>query len=50
MAKPLKCRLGLHAWETRTNPETQEHYDVCVRCDAYRDKGTIAPGAAGSGI
>lgn len=48
MAKPLKCRLRLHAWESRTNPETRERYEVCVRCDAYRDRGGAAPGAGGA--
>jgi hypothetical protein len=26
MARPLRCRLSLHAWEYRENPETHEHY------------------------
>jgi hypothetical protein len=34
--KPLRCRLRLH-WEDRENPETRDRYEVCVRCDAYRD-------------
>jgi hypothetical protein len=42
MARPLRCRLRLHAWEYRENPETHEHYQVCVRCKAYRDKGGSA--------
>jgi len=49
MAKPLKCRLKLHAWEDRENPETRERYEVCVRCDAYRDRGRAAPGAGAAG-
>jgi hypothetical protein len=27
--KPLRCRLRLHTWEYRENPETHEHYQVC---------------------
>ena len=49
MAKPLKCRLKLHIWERRENPETHDHYEVCVRCDAYRDRGSAAPGAGAAG-
>ena len=37
VAKPWKCRLGLHDWEVRENPETHDHYEVCLRCDADRD-------------
>jgi len=49
MAKPLKCRLKLHTWERRENPESHDHYEVCVRCDAYRDRGSAAPGAGAAG-
>jgi hypothetical protein len=37
VAKPWKCRLRLHDWEDRENPETHAHYQVCRRCNAYRD-------------
>ena len=37
MAKPWKCRLGLHDWEVRENPESHAHFEVCRRCDAERD-------------
>jgi hypothetical protein len=50
MAKPLRCRLKLHAWATRNNPETRERYEVCLRCDAYRDRGRAAPGAGAAGM
>lgn len=50
MAKPLKCRLRLHSWEHRENPETHEYYQVCLRCNAYRDKGDAAPGAGAAGV
>jgi hypothetical protein len=50
MRKPLRCRLGIHAWETRENPETRERYEVCVRCDTYRDPGQAAPGAGAAGV
>ena len=30
MAKPLKCRLRLHNWEDRENPETHERYQGSV--------------------
>ena len=42
IAKPLRCRLRLHAREYRENPETHEHYQVCARCNAYRDRGGSA--------
>jgi hypothetical protein len=45
VAKPWKCRLRLHDWDYRENPETHEHYQVCLRCNAYRDRGSAAPGA-----
>ena len=50
VAKALRCRLRLHAWEDRENPETRERFQVCVRCDAYRDKGRVAPGAGAAGV
>jgi hypothetical protein len=48
--KPLRCRLRFHAWEDRENPETRDRYQVCVHCNAYRDRGTAAPGAGAAGI
>jgi hypothetical protein len=50
VAKPWKCRLRLHDWDDRENPETHEHYEVCLRCNAYRERGRAAPGAGGAGI
>ena len=49
--RPLKCRVGLHRWDQRENPETRELFEVCLRCDAYRDKGPgAAPGAGAAGM
>ena len=42
MAKPFRCLLRLHTWEYRENPDTHEYYQVCLRCNAYRDKGNSA--------
>jgi hypothetical protein len=50
VAKPWKCRLRLHDWEDRENPETHEYYEVCRRCNAYREKGRAAPGAGAAGV
>jgi hypothetical protein len=50
VAKPWKCRLRLHDWDDRENPETHEHYEVCLRCNAYREKGRAAPGAGAAGV
>lgn len=50
MATSWKCRVRWHAWEIRINPETKEHYEVCVRCNAYRDRGNAAPGAGAAGM
>ena len=51
MAKPWKCQLRLHDWEDRENPETHEHYQVCLRCNAYRERVRSSTGGAGmSGI
>ena len=47
--RPWACRLGRHRWDDRQNPETAERYEICVRCDAYRDHQAAAPGA-GFGI
>jgi hypothetical protein len=41
---------GIHAWETRENPDTRERYEVCMRCDTYRDPGQAAPGAGAAGV
>ena len=35
MAKPLRCRLRLHAWEDRENPELITP-QVCARFKAFR--------------
>lgn len=48
--RPLRCRIGLHDWDERENPETKERYEVCLRCDAYRDRPQAAPGTSGGGI
>ncbi len=45
MVKPLKCRLRLHEWSDRVHTETKERYEVCLRCDAYREKGRVSPAA-----
>jgi hypothetical protein len=50
MVKKLKCRLRLHSWEHRKNPETAEYYEICTQCDAYRDRGSAAPGAGAAGV
>lgn len=49
MEKSRKCRFGRHDWDERVNPETQERYEVCLRCDAYREKGRAAPGSGAAG-
>lgn len=49
MARTLRCRLHLHDWEQRVNPETRERYEVCLRCDTYGDRGRAAPGAGAAG-
>lgn len=53
MARPLSCLLRFHRWEYRENPETHEHYQVCARCNAYRDRGSSpfdGSGAWGLGV
>ena len=50
VAKPLRCRLRLPNWEDHENPETHERYQVCLRCNAYRDRGNAAPGAGAAGL
>ncbi len=48
--RPLRCRLGLHRWEEQENPETKERYELCSRCDAYRERPRAAPGAGAAGV
>ncbi len=50
MAKALRCLLRIHYWEQHQNPETGELYEVCNRCNAYRDRGNAAPGAGAAGV
>ena len=48
--KPAKCRFGRHDWDQRENSETHEFYEICLRCNAYRDDGLrAAPGAGAAG-
>jgi hypothetical protein len=49
VAKPWKCRLRLHDWEVREDPETHTQYKMCLRCDAYREKRGWIPGPGDSG-
>ena len=44
-SKPLRCRLRLHRWDERENPETHERYQICTLCDAYHERPQAAPGA-----
>jgi hypothetical protein len=41
VAQPWNCRLRLHDWGDRENPETHEHCEVCLRCNAYREGGML---------
>ena len=50
MARSWKCRLRMHKWDDRENPETNETYQVCLRCDAYREMARAAPGAGAAGL
>jgi len=50
MVKALRCRLHLHDWEDRENPETHERCQVCGLRNAYRDRGNAAPGAGAAGV
>ncbi len=50
MTRSWKCRLRLHDWDDRQNPETKAWYQVCARCDAYREKDQAAPGAGAAGV
>jgi hypothetical protein len=39
VAKPLKCRLRLHDWEHRENPETHERHQVCLAVTPTETEG-----------
>ncbi len=45
----MKCRFGRHDWDERENPETRERYEICLRCDAYREQPRAIPGAGAAG-
>ena len=49
MARPFRCRVHLDDWEPRVDPPTRERYEVCLRCDTYRDRGRSALGAGAAG-
>ena len=49
VTRSWKCRLRMHKWDDRENPETKETYQVCLRCDAYRERARAAPGAGAAG-
>jgi len=46
VAKPWRCRLKLHDWEKH---ETPERYELCTRCDAFRDRQGFPRGSGGPG-
>ncbi len=48
-AKPLRCRLGMHKWEIRHEPETGDAFHVCARCGTERspDGPSVPYGTAG---
>jgi hypothetical protein len=48
MEKSMRCRLRLHRWDERENPETKELYQICLRCNAYRDRGLAPVSVAGA--
>ena len=50
MVRSWKCRLRMHKWDDRENPETNETYQVCLRCDAYREMARAALGAGAAGL
>ncbi len=41
MAKSVRCRVGVHHWEDRRNPEG-ERYIVCTRCGKEGDKISLS--------
>lgn len=50
MAKSVLCRVGVHRWENRSNPENGEGYIVCRRCGKEGDKIHLADyGDSGGG-
>jgi hypothetical protein len=48
MTKPLRCVFRLHDWQTHHN-EAGQPYQVCARCDAYREKVTLTNTGGGPG-
>jgi hypothetical protein len=41
--KPLRCRIGIHRWQTLKNPETKEPYVSCERCHKDNEKLSLVP-------
>jgi hypothetical protein len=44
----LLCRIGVHRWVKKRNPEGGAHYLECERCQKQKD--TVTLGGSGSGF
>jgi hypothetical protein len=44
----LLCRLGVHRWVNKRNPEGGAHYLECERCKKQKDTVTLGLGGWGN--
>ena len=45
----LLCRIGIHRWVNKRNPEGGAHYLECERCKKQKDTLTIGDVSGGLG-
>lgn len=45
----LLCRIGIHRWVNKRNPEGGAHYLECERCKKQKDTVTIGDFSGGLG-
>jgi hypothetical protein len=43
----ILCRIGVHRWVHKRNPDGGEMYLECERCQKQKDTITIDPGGSG---
>jgi hypothetical protein len=42
--KPLRCRLGMHKYTKRVNPENGQRYHACKNCEKMDPRSTSSGG------
>jgi hypothetical protein len=47
--KPFRCRLGIHKWVLRREPDTEPYFE-CARCSKVRVTELVMIGGNGLGL